>query len=66
MRELTKEEMAMRTVIVIASALFAASTMAGELPKEGKFSGTYQAIGTYHGTAMGKDATANSNDEMGF
>jgi hypothetical protein len=58
--------MAMRTSIVLASALFAASAMAGELPKEGKFSGTYNAAGTYHGTAMGKDGTANSNDELGF
>jgi hypothetical protein len=35
----------MRSVIVLASVLFASSAIAGELPKEGKYSGDYYSSG---------------------
>ena len=57
----------MRTLIVLASVLFASSAIAGELPKEGKYSGDYYSSGSFVVAAMNKEATAGVRnfDEVG-
>jgi hypothetical protein len=57
--------MAMRTAIVLTSVLFASAAVAGELPKEGKFSGTFHGAGTFKAATMGKD-TISGWDQMGY
>ena len=56
-----------RLVVFCGAMLIAAQAVAGEqLAKEGKFSGTYHAVGTLKTTDMGKDASVHSLDEMAY
>ena len=55
----------MRITIVLTAVLFASAAMAGELPKEGKFAGTFHGAGTFKAAAMGKDAISGW-DQMGY
>jgi hypothetical protein len=60
--------MAMRIAIALLFVLFVSSALAGELPKEGKFSGQYYSSGTYVTAALGKDGKdgyVNGFDEVG-
>ena len=57
----------MRKSIVLASVLFASAAAAGELPKEGKYSGDYYSSGSLVVAAMNKEATqgVRNFDEVG-
>jgi hypothetical protein len=59
--------MAMRTAIALLFVLFASSAIAGELPKEGKYSGDYYSSGSFVVAAMNKEATqgVRNFDEVG-
>jgi hypothetical protein len=48
----------MPIIIVVTAVLFASAVMAVELPKEGKFAGTFHGAGTFQAAAMSKDANS--------
>lgn len=54
-----------RSIMLCVAMLSASAAMAGELPKEGKFSGTYHSSGTLKIASMGKD-TISGWDETGY
>jgi hypothetical protein len=59
--------MAMRNSMALcAVVLFAAPALAGELPKEGKVSATYNAVGSWKPITAGKNLAAWIWDETGF
>lgn len=49
-----------------AAMLFGTAAIAGDLPKEGTFSGTFSAYGTSKATAVGKELLLNAFDENGL
>jgi hypothetical protein len=60
-----------RTCILSAFTLstamfFGIAAMAADLPKEGKYSGTYSSVGTVKATAVGKERVLIAFDEYGL
>jgi hypothetical protein len=49
-----------------AGMIFAAAAIAADLPKQGTFSGTYFAFGTYRLTPIGKELFLSAWDENGL
>src|SRR5690242_18845926 len=55
----------LRSLVIMVGAFCTASAMAGDLPKEGTFKGTYTAIGTYKVITVG-GRSLTTVDEMGL
>lgn len=55
-----------RSIMLCAAMLSASAAMAGELPKEGKFTAVYHGVGTYKAITMGKDITFSAWEETGY
>jgi len=53
-------------VTLSAAMLFATAATAADLPKEGTFSGTYSAFGTFKATPIGKERLLVAFDENGL
>ena len=55
------------SVLALTAAMaFAVVALAGDLPQEGAFSGTYSSAGTYKAYPVGKDRTLVTWDETGL
>ena len=61
-----RSSMIVSAVALSTAMAFGAAAMAGDLPKEGTYKGTYTAFGTYKATAIGKERVLTVWDENGL